>query len=51
MNMFHRNAYLHWHTGEYVDEMEFTEANSNMNNMFGGRMSMKEVTYLEIWGV
>merc|ERR1711906_18796 len=30
--MFRRKAYLHWYTGEGMDEMEFTEAESNMND-------------------
>merc|ERR1711935_1033093 len=28
--MFRRKAFLHWYTGEGMDEMEFTEAHSNM---------------------
>ena len=31
--MFRRKAFLHWHTGEGMDEMEFTEAESNMNDL------------------
>merc|ERR1711976_894282 len=27
--MFRRKAFLHWYTGEGMDEMEFTEAESN----------------------
>merc|ERR1712213_45164 len=30
--MFRRKAFLHWYTGEGMDEMEFTEAESNMND-------------------
>ncbi|XP_021565136.1 tubulin beta chain-like isoform X2 [Carlito syrichta] len=33
MAMFCRKAFLHWHTGEGMDEMEFTEAESNMNDL------------------
>merc|ERR1712166_69189 len=29
---FRRKAFLHWYTGEGMDEMEFTEAESNMND-------------------
>jgi tubulin beta len=29
-NMFQRKAFLHWYTGEGMDEMEFTEAESNV---------------------
>jgi len=28
--MFRRRAFLHWYTGEGMDEMEFTEAESNL---------------------
>jgi hypothetical protein len=28
--MFRRKAFLHWFTGEGMDEMEFTEAESNL---------------------
>ncbi|OTA55659.1 beta tubulin [Hypoxylon sp. EC38] len=31
--MFQRKAFLHWYTGEGMDEMEFTEAQSNMNDL------------------
>jgi tubulin beta len=30
VSMFRRKAFLHWYTGEGMDEMEFTEAESNM---------------------
>ncbi len=33
--MFRRKAFLHWYTGEGMDEMEFTEAESNMNDLVG----------------
>merc|ERR1712086_1192446 len=32
-SMFRRKAFLHWYTGEGTDEMEFTEAESNMNDL------------------
>ena len=32
--MFRRKAFLHWYTGEGMDEMEFTEAESNMNGKY-----------------
>lgn len=28
--MFHWKAFLHWYTGEGMDQMEFTEAESNV---------------------
>jgi len=31
--MFRRKAFLHWYTGEGMDDMEFTEAESNMNDL------------------
>jgi len=31
--MFRRKAFLHWYTGEGMDEMEFTEAESNENDL------------------
>jgi tubulin beta len=35
--MFRRKAFLHWYTGEGMDEMEFTEAESNMNGNLSWR--------------
>merc|ERR1711881_721360 len=32
-SMFRRKAFLHWYTGEGMDEMEFTESESNMNDL------------------
>ena len=31
--MFRRKAFLHWYTGEGMDEMEFTEAESNLADL------------------
>ncbi|VEL34994.1 unnamed protein product [Protopolystoma xenopodis] len=31
--MFRRKAFIHWYTGEGMDEMEFSEAESNMNDL------------------
>ncbi|KAJ1991547.1 Tubulin beta chain (Beta tubulin) [Dimargaris cristalligena] len=31
--MFRRKAFLHWYTDEGMDEMEFSEAESNMNDL------------------
>uniref|UniRef100_A0A7S1XBS8 Tubulin beta chain n=1 Tax=Compsopogon caeruleus TaxID=31354 RepID=A0A7S1XBS8_9RHOD len=31
--MFRRKAFVHWYTGEGMDEMEFTEAESNMSDL------------------
>jgi tubulin beta len=32
-NLFRRNAYLHWYTQSGMDPMEFTEAESNFNDL------------------
>ncbi|KAI9197070.1 tubulin beta-4 chain [Polychytrium aggregatum] len=32
-SMYRRKAFLHWYTGEGMDEMEFTEAESNMADL------------------
>ncbi|KAE8210851.1 hypothetical protein CF319_g6899 [Tilletia indica] len=31
--MFRRKAFLHWYTGEGMDELEFSEAESNLNDL------------------
>ena len=31
--MFRRKAFPHWFTGKAMDELEFTEAGSNMNDL------------------
>jgi len=31
--MFRRKAFFHWYTGEGLDEKEFTEAESNMDDL------------------
>ena len=41
--MFRRKAFLHWYTGEGMDEMEFTEAESNMNDL-GKTKKPKSIT-------
>merc|ERR1712192_389812 len=42
--MFRRKAFLHWYTGEGVDEMEFTEAESNMNDLVSEYQQYQEAT-------
>jgi len=32
-SMFKRKAFLHWYTGEGMEEMEFTEAESNVKDL------------------
>ncbi|CAG5015812.1 unnamed protein product [Parnassius apollo] len=41
--MFRRKAFLHWYTGEGMDEMEFTEAESNMNDLVSEYQQYEEV--------
>ncbi|KAL4377754.1 hypothetical protein GQ457_02G040160 [Hibiscus cannabinus] len=42
--MFRRKAFLHWYTGEGMDEMEFTEAESNMNDLVSEYQQYKDAT-------
>ncbi|OTF83393.1 beta-tubulin-like protein, partial [Euroglyphus maynei] len=42
--MFRRKAFLHWYTGEGMDEMEFTEAESNMNDLVNEYQQYQEAT-------
>jgi len=42
--MFKRKAFLHWYTGEGMDEMEFTEAESNMTDLINEYLQYQEAT-------
>jgi len=42
--MFRRKAFLHWYTGEGMDEMEFTEAESNINDLVAEYQQYQEAT-------
>jgi tubulin beta len=42
--MFRRKAFLHWYTGEGMDEMEFTEAESNMNDLVAEYQQYQEAS-------
>merc|ERR1712224_889797 len=42
--MFRRKAFLHWYTGEGMDEMEFTEADSNMNDLVSEYQQYQDAT-------
>ena len=42
--MFRRNAFLHWCTGEGTDEMEFTEAEINMNDLASEYQQCQDAT-------
>ncbi|KAJ2941836.1 hypothetical protein O0L34_g15769 [Tuta absoluta] len=41
--MFRRKAFLHWYIGEGMDELEFTEAESNMNDLVSEYQQYEEV--------
>ncbi|XP_029950419.1 tubulin beta chain-like [Salarias fasciatus] len=42
--MFRRKAFLHWYTGEGMDEMEFIEAESNMNDLASEYQQYQDAT-------
>jgi tubulin beta len=42
--MFRRKAFLHWYTQEGMDEMEFTEAESNMNDLISEYQQYESAT-------
>jgi len=42
--MFRRKAFLHWYLGEGMDEMEFTEAESNVNDLVAEYQQYQEAT-------
>ncbi|KAM7272603.1 hypothetical protein ACFE04_027266 [Oxalis oulophora] len=41
---FKRKVFLHWYTGEGMDEMEFTEAESNVNDLVYEYQQYQDVT-------
>jgi len=43
-SMFKRKAFLHWYTQEGMDEMEFTEAESNMQDLIAEYQQYQEAT-------
>jgi len=45
--MFSRKAFLHWYTGEGMDEMEFTEAESNMQDLIAEYQQYQDATVEE----
>ena len=47
--MFRRKAFLHWYTGEGMDEMEFTEAESNMNDLVAEYQQYQEASVDETY--
>lgn len=40
--MFRRKAFLHWYTGEGMDELEFSEAESNLNDLLSEYQQYQE---------
>lgn len=42
--MFRRRAFLHWYTGEGMDEMEFSEAESNMADIISEYQQYQDAT-------
>jgi tubulin beta len=42
--MFRRKAFLHWYTGEGMDEMEFTEAEANLNDLISEYQQYQDAT-------
>ncbi|KAI0694645.1 beta-tubulin 2 [Cerioporus squamosus] len=42
--MYKRRAYLHWYTGEGMDTMEFSEAESNTNDLIAEYQQYQEAT-------
>mmetsp|Transcript_4794 Transcript_4794/g.6456 ORF Transcript_4794/g.6456 Transcript_4794/m.6456 type:complete len:445 (-) Transcript_4794:358-1692(-) len=49
--MFRRKAFLHWYTGEGMDEMEFTEAESNLNDLVSEYQQYQDATVDEEEGL
>lgn len=45
--MFRKKAFLHWYTSEGMDEMEFTEAESNMNDLVSEYQQYQDATVEE----
>nr|XP_057937425.1 tubulin beta chain-like isoform X2 [Doryrhamphus excisus] len=42
--MFRRKAFLHWYTAQGMDEMEFTEAENNMNDLVSEYQQYQDAT-------
>jgi len=42
--MFRRKAFVHWYTQEGMDEMEFTESESNINDLIAEYIQYQEVS-------
>lgn len=46
--MFRKKAFLHWYTSEGMDEMEFTEAESNMNDLMREYQQYQNISVDEV---
>lgn len=46
-SMFRRRAFLHWYLNEGMDEMEFTEAESNMNDLISEYQNCEQAEAVE----
>lgn len=46
--MFKRKAFLHWYTQEGMDEMEFTEAESNMQDLVAEYQQYQDATCVSV---
>ncbi|PWZ01739.1 tubulin-domain-containing protein [Testicularia cyperi] len=45
--MFKRKAFLHWYTGEGMDEMEFTEAESNLQDLIAEYQQYQDASAMD----
>ena len=45
--IYRHKAFLHWYTGEGMDEMEFTEAESNLNDLISEYQQYQIATVYE----
>jgi tubulin beta len=45
--MFRRKALLYWYTGEGIDKIEFTEAESNIDNLVSEYQQYQETSISE----
>ncbi|KAJ6228955.1 tubulin beta chain [Anaeramoeba flamelloides] len=48
--MFRRKAFLHWYINEGMDEMEFTEAEANMNDIVNEYQTYQEASIEDVFG-
>ncbi|KAJ2177767.1 hypothetical protein EV181_006427, partial [Coemansia sp. RSA 532] len=46
--IFRRKAFIHWFTDEGMDEMEFTEAESNINDLINEYKQYQEASANEV---